>query len=162
MGDKVRFSFLLRPGEVKALKRIAESMDRSQGAALRTLIRERAQELERAGLLAADPTLTPAHVADTLPTFSCLCSICQSCAAAGQQIERERSFPQRRRLRLLWGYLLAAVLLAALLFVGSLIMFPDWTRTNSSVLVLLVIVTNEVVQFVANWHMAFEVPPDSS
>jgi len=46
----MRFSFLLRPGEMTALKRIAEVMDRSQGATLRTLIREAARELP------ADPT----------------------------------------------------------------------------------------------------------
>jgi len=51
MSDKVRFSFLLRPGEYADLGRIAEAMDRSRGAALRTLIRERSR-----GLLPVDAT----------------------------------------------------------------------------------------------------------
>lgn len=45
MSDKLRFSFLMRPREAEALKRIAEAMDRSQGAALRTLIRKADREL---------------------------------------------------------------------------------------------------------------------
>jgi hypothetical protein len=59
MADKLRFSFLMRPREAEALKRIAESMDRSQGAALRTLIRKADREIERAGLLPTDTTPTP-------------------------------------------------------------------------------------------------------
>jgi len=63
MSDRIRFQVLLRPQEAVALKRIAEAMDRSQGAALRTLIRNHARELEQAGLL-ADPAPTPARVAE--------------------------------------------------------------------------------------------------
>ncbi len=45
MADKRRFSFLMRQREAEALKRIAEVMDRSQGAALRILIRRADREL---------------------------------------------------------------------------------------------------------------------
>jgi hypothetical protein len=79
----------------------------------------------------------------------------QFSAAVGKHTGSESSFPQCRRSRFHRGYLLVTVMLVALLFVGSLLIFPDWTRTNGWVFVLLGIVADRVVQFVANWRTAF-------
>ena len=49
--DMQRFAFLIRPKEREALKRLSEAMDRSEGAVLRTLIRQ----AEHGLLLPADP-----------------------------------------------------------------------------------------------------------
>ena len=64
--------------------------------------------------------------------------------------------PLRKPPRLHWGYLLTAFVLVALIIIGSLIVFPEWTRTNGWVFVLLAVVIFGVVEFVANWRTAFE------
>jgi nitrogen-specific signal transduction histidine kinase len=46
MGNKQRFSLLLRPDERRILQRLAEEMERSQSGALRRLIRQAAHELK--------------------------------------------------------------------------------------------------------------------
>ncbi len=68
--------------------------------------------------------------------------------------------PPRKPPRFHRGYLLAAFVLVALIFVGSLIVFPEWTRTNGWVFVLLAVVIFGVVEFVANWRTAFEARRD--
>ncbi len=46
MSDKVPFTFLIRDDERAELKRLAKSMDRSEGATLRLLIRQATRDLE--------------------------------------------------------------------------------------------------------------------
>lgn len=43
MSDKCPFTFLIRPEERAALKRLAQAQDRSEAATLRLLIREAAR-----------------------------------------------------------------------------------------------------------------------
>jgi hypothetical protein len=50
MSDKRRFGFLIRPKEREALKRLSEAMDRSEGAVLRTLIRQAERDILPADL----------------------------------------------------------------------------------------------------------------
>jgi hypothetical protein len=45
MSDKQRFSFLIRSKEREVLRRLSEAMDRSEGAVLRTLIRQAERSL---------------------------------------------------------------------------------------------------------------------
>jgi hypothetical protein len=63
MRDKQRFAFLIRPNEREILKRLSEAMDRSEGATLRTLIRQAGKELGKTPARADLPCdKTPAEV----------------------------------------------------------------------------------------------------
>jgi len=65
MSDKSRFAFLLRPIERRALERLAQLTERSQGGTLRYLIR---QEARRQGVWPATPyDLAPADHQDLCP-----------------------------------------------------------------------------------------------
>jgi len=66
--------------------------------------------------------------------------------------------PHKRRFHP--GYLIAAIALAALLFFGSLAIFPDWTRANGWVFILLVGVIDRAIEFIANLRTA--IAPDST
>jgi len=134
-----RFTFLINADERRMIALLSERLNRSRSDAIRFVI---AQSIKA---LADPPPTNAARVADAQPALSRLCSICQSSA----------SFPQRRRSRLHRGYPLATVMLTALLFAGSLLLFPEWTRTNGSVFVLFGIVVDRVIQFVANCRTAF-------
>lgn len=81
--------------------------------------------------------------------------------AGDGQNSKSLSFSQHRRLRLHWGYLLTAMAIAATLFVGSLIVLPEWTRTNGWVFILLGIVIDRTLEAVANWRTAFDTTPKS-
>lgn len=82
--------------------------------------------------------------------------------ASDGQSNKPLSFAQRRRSRFHRGYLLAAVILAALAIIVSLILFPEWGQSVPLLVVLAVLVSLTVVAFIANSRQAFEVSPNSA
>ena len=60
--------------------------------------------------------------------------------------------------RLHWGYLIAGVVLAVVVFTASLLVFPASGQSVGVVLALAVLVAAGVVEFLANWRQAFEAP----
>lgn len=59
------------------------------------------------------------------------------------------------------GYLIAAILLAAILFVASLLAFPGHGQSIGTILALVALIAGGVVEFVANWRQAFDRPPQT-
>src|SRR3989304_3579264 len=68
-----------------------------------------------------------------------------------------------RRLRFHHGYLIVALLLAALTFAISLVAFPQWGRSWATLLALAVLVIGGAVSFLADLRAVAQVntPPDS-
>ena len=60
------------------------------------------------------------------------------------------------------GYLIFGTLLAIIVYVLSLLLYPEWRYSWGLLITLLVIVLSGVVSFVAGVRQAFETPPDSS
>ena len=67
----------------------------------------------------------------------------------------------KKRFRLHRGYAIAAIIIASVLFVGSLILFPQWSQSNSGLLVLIVIIVAGVVTFLADFRTAFSTHAES-
>ena len=67
----------------------------------------------------------------------------------------------KKQFRFHRGYVIAGVILAVALFVGSLIAFPDWSQSNSGLLALIVIIIAGVVTFLADFRAAFRADHES-
>ena len=63
--------------------------------------------------------------------------------------------PPPRRTQFHRGYLIAAAILAFILFFGSLALFPEWGQSLGILLALIVIIAAAVVTFLADWRTAF-------
>lgn len=51
-----------------------------------------------------------------------------------------------------WRYFIIAFILAVLLFIGSLLIFPEWGQSYKLLLVLTILVVGGAVQFIASWR----------
>ncbi len=72
----------------------------------------------------------------------------------------ERALALKNNLK--WKYLISGIVLAIVVFIGSMLIFPDWGRSNGWMLVLVVVIVSGVVEFLANWRQAFEASPVAS
>jgi hypothetical protein len=65
--------------------------------------------------------------------------------------------PKKKRMfGLQIGYLIAGIALCILIIVASLILFPDWARSNFTLVVLIAVAFGVATQFIANFRKAYE------
>ena len=138
MARHKRFTFLCNQNEHALIVDLAERLSRSQSDAVRFVVLEAARELETQGATPTDAAATRAQSHDVLPTTH------------GKGSRRRRIFG------MLIDYLGLGIILDILISFASLILFPDWARSNLTLVILFFLCFGVATAFIASFRQAYE------